>query len=127
MCLVAPVEAEENAGTRRWLETIAAESNPIGDVKFVDVRQSMKNGGGPACLRLRVVLTYEEIEIAHSGVFFDEDLYLALADWGRRRYRDRLRPSDLADPALLRESREALDELTAILGLPSIYPFQQSP
>jgi len=41
-------------------------------------------------------------------------------------YRDRLVPGDLADPQLLEESRRALDELTKILGLGSIYPFQRA-
>ena len=44
--------------------------------------------------------------------------------WIRRHYRDRLAPADLRDPALLDESRRALDELTGLLRLPSIYPFQ---
>jgi succinylarginine dihydrolase len=49
----------------------------------------------------------------------------ALDDWIRRHYRDRLAPDDLGDPALLDESRRALDELSTMLRLPSIYPFQR--
>ncbi len=44
--------------------------------------------------------------------------------WIRRHYRDRLAPEDLGDPALVDESRRALDELTRILRLPAVYPFQ---
>jgi succinylarginine dihydrolase len=43
----------------------------------------------------------------------------------RRHYREELSPSDLADPQLLRESRAALDELTGLLGIGSIYDFQR--
>ncbi|HWU15518.1 MAG TPA: N-succinylarginine dihydrolase, partial [Caulobacter sp.] len=47
--------------------------------------------------------------------------------WAERRYRDRLAPADLADPSLIVESREALDELTAILDLGGdFYPFQRA-
>ncbi|MGA1046098.1 MAG: N-succinylarginine dihydrolase, partial [Phycisphaerales bacterium] len=56
---------------------------------------------------------------------FDEARCRALEDWVRRRYRETLSPSDLADPHLLVESRDALDELTRMLGLGSIYPFQR--
>ncbi|MCT5605689.1 N-succinylarginine dihydrolase, partial [Pseudomonas aeruginosa] len=49
----------------------------------------------------------------------------AVNDWLDRHYRHRLTQDDLADPLLLREGREALDSLTSILGLGSIYPFQR--
>ena len=55
MTLVIPSEGWENAQVRGWLEEMLAGNGPIRTVKVVDVRQSMANGGGPACLRLRVV------------------------------------------------------------------------
>jgi succinylarginine dihydrolase len=58
-------------------------------------------------------------------VLLDDALAAALDAWIRRHYRDRLAPSDLADPALLDESRRALDELTCILALPPVFPFQR--
>lgn len=85
----------------------------------------MRNGGGPACLRLRVVLTDEERNATHAGIWIDDARYAALADWVKRHYRDRLAVSDLADPALLDECRTALDELTRLLGLGCLYPFQR--
>jgi len=54
----------------------------------------------------------------------DEDKIDRLEAWAKKHYRDRLRASDLADPALLDETRTALDVLTQLLGLGSIYPFQ---
>ena len=89
-----------------------------------DLRQSMQNGGGPACLRLRVALTPEERAAIGARIWLDDALYAALTTWVERHYRDRLAPADLADPALLMESRHALDELSRLLGLPEIYPFQ---
>ena len=84
----------------------------------------MQNGGGPACLRLRVVLTPAERARIDANVFLDAALADALESWIRRHYRDRMAPDDLADPALLDESRRALDELSKLLRLPGIYPFQ---
>jgi len=84
----------------------------------------MRNGGGPACLRLRVPLTDEELARVHPGVILTNQLYDKLRDWIARHYRESLQASDLADPKLLDESRRALDELTGILSLGSIYEFQ---
>ena len=55
MALVIPLEAWEHPRVRTWLEAMLATNGPIRQVLPVDVRQSMANGGGPACLRLRVV------------------------------------------------------------------------
>ncbi|MEZ4300709.1 MAG: N-succinylarginine dihydrolase [Polyangiaceae bacterium] len=128
MALIAPAECEESAGARATIERILAdESNPIAKVEYVDLRQSMKNGGGPACVRLRVALTEEERAAVHPACFFDEAIDAKLTTWIERRYRERLAPEDLADPKLLDESRTALDELTQILGLGALYEFQQEP
>jgi len=55
MGLVIPLEAWEAPSVRGWLDAMLAGNGPIRRVLPVDVRQSMANGGGPACLRLRVV------------------------------------------------------------------------
>jgi succinylarginine dihydrolase len=123
--LVAPIECEEHARTRAVLERVLAEDNPIRAVSFIDVRQSMRNGGGPACLRLRVPLTESEEARLHAPQVFDDALYARLREWVTRHYREELSPKDLGDPSLLEESRVALDALTQILDLGSLYPFQQ--
>lgn len=123
-CLIAPRECQENPNTRAFLETLAQGDGPVGRVHYVDVRESMKNGGGPACLRLRVVLTEDECSAAHQGVFLTDTLYKSLIKWGQSHFREELHVNDLVDPQLIDESRCALDELTAILGLGSLYPFQ---
>ena len=123
---VAPAECNAHAGARAVLDRLVAGDSPIAEVLTFDLRQSMQNGGGPACLRLRVPLTPAERERIRAAVFLDAALADALDSWIRRHYRDRLAPSDLADPTLLDESRRALDELSALLKLPAIYPFQRA-
>ena len=125
MMLVLPQESQNHPGVWRYLNQLVAEDNPISELRVFDLRESMANGGGPACLRLRVVLTPEEQRAVNPAVMMNETLFNTLNDWVDRYYRDRLTQADLIDPQLLREGREALDALTRILQLGSVYPFQQ--
>ena len=126
LTLICPTETRDNARSHAVAQGLAASNGPIGRVEYVDVRQSMRNGGGPACLRLRVVLTEAELAATNPAMRLTDALHARLSDWGRRWYRDQLRPADLADPRLLDESRAALDELTGILNLGGgFYPFQR--
>jgi succinylarginine dihydrolase len=124
MAIVAPEDARDDPYARAFLDRVVAAGGPVRAVHYLDVRQSMHNGGGPACLRLRVPLTDEEARSLGAGVILDDSLYDTLCDWVDRHYRDRLVPQDLADPALAREGMTALDELTGILRLGSVYDFQ---
>ncbi len=125
MMLVLPQECREHAGVWRYLNRLLEEDNPIDDLQVFDLRESMSNGGGPACLRLRVVLTPQELQAVNPAVIMNDTLFNTLNNWVDRYYRDRLTAADLADPQLLREGREALDTLTQLLNLGSVYPFQQ--
>ncbi|MCO7225409.1 N-succinylarginine dihydrolase [Pleionea sp. CnH1-48] len=124
MALIAPGECQENPNVDAYLKELVTLDNPINEVKIYDVKQSMRNGGGPACLRQRVVLNETEIAAANQNVFMNDELFKTLNSWVDKFYRDELSEKDLADPQLLIESRSALDELTQILNLGSVYPFQ---
>lgn len=124
MVLVAPTECEEHAGVAAYLADLVTADNPIKEVRYFDVKQSMRNGGGPACLRLRVALNDQELAAVNPACVLTETLYKRLVSWVEKHYRDELAVADLADPQLLQESRAALDELTQILQLGSVYPFQ---
>ena len=124
MLLVAPQECQRNPAVKAYIEELIVADNPINQVQFFDLRQSMQNGGGPACLRLRVALNNHELAAVNPEVILDEQKYIQLCDWATRHYRDKLGANDFADPALLTESYQALDELTQLLSLGSVYPFQ---
>lgn len=127
LLLLAPGETRDNPRAHAVAQALAGSNGPIGRVEYVDVRQSMRNGGGPACLRLRVVLTEAELAATNPAQRFDADLHGRLNAWAERRYRDQLAPADLADPSLIVEGREALDDLTMILDLGGdFYPFQRA-
>jgi succinylarginine dihydrolase len=124
MLLAVPGECREVASVSRYLDELVKADTPITAVEVFDVKQSMRNGGGPACLRLRVVLNDAELHAINRGVILTDALYERLTSWVEAHYRDQLSQQDLADPMLLEEVRKALDELTGILGLGSIYDFQ---
>jgi succinylarginine dihydrolase len=121
MALLVPHECRENAAVAGYLAQLVTSGGPIDELLEFDLRQSMRNGGGPACLRLRVTLTDDEAAAMHQGVIMTEALYAQLAAWVERHYRDRVEPKDLADPQLALECNAALEELTRILGLPGLY------
>lgn len=120
LVLIAPGETQDTASTRAYCDRLVRANGPIGRVQFVDVRQSMRNGGGPACLRLRVVMTEDELSTCHQGVILDEVLIDDLQACVRSTYRDRLAPADLADPKFADECRIAREALLEILGLDAL-------
>lgn len=126
LTLIAPLETQEMDSSRRFCDAMTSGNGPIGRVDFVDVRQSMQNGGGPACLRLRVTLTKDEWAQVNPGQKFTPELHDALNAWVRKHYRETLNPADVADPNLMTESFAALDALTKIMQLGNdFYPFQR--
>ncbi|MBM3618812.1 MAG: N-succinylarginine dihydrolase, partial [Alphaproteobacteria bacterium] len=123
--LIAPIECAENQAVKARVDAMCADSaNTVNSAHFLDVRESMRNGGGPACLRLRVAVNEAELNALHQRILLTDSLHATLVGWVERHYRDRLTIDDLADPKLAEETYAALDELTAILDLGSVYPFQ---
>ena len=126
MAIIAPEECRETESVNAFLADLVADAaNPVDAVHFFNLRASMANGGGPACLRLRVVLDEAAWAQVPDGVKITPGNLARLEAWVRRHYRERLTAEDLADPALLDETRAALDELTGIMGLPRLYAFQE--
>ena len=125
MALILPTESEENPRVKAFLEETVAQNNPINRLVFKNVRESMRNGGGPACLRLRVVLSEEEAAAADPHFMLDDAKITALEAWVKDHYRDRLVPDDLRDPAFMEESLAAMQALTDLLEMGAFYDFQR--
>ncbi len=125
MALVLPKESEENARVKAFVDETLAKNNPINRALYLDVRESMRNGGGPACLRLRVVLSDAELAATNPNFILDEARADALETWAKKHYRDRLAPEDLRDPAFMEEALGALDALTSMLTMGAFYDFQR--
>ena len=125
MAIIAPTECQESKAVSSYLDKLITLGTPIKQVHYFDVKQSMRNGGGPACLRLRVAMTEQELAAVNQNTLISDGQFERLNAWVDKHYRDELKETDLQDPQLLIESRTALDELTQLLKLGSVYPFQR--
>lgn len=114
MALVLPGEAREVPRVWDWLEEMAAGNGPIRQLAIVDVRQSMANGGGPACLRLRVVADPAAVDprFLVDGAKLDAIAGLIANAWP-----EAVAPGDLADPAFWRTCEAARHSLLDLIGL----------
>ncbi len=125
MALVLPTESGENGRVKAFIDETLATNNPINRAIYLDVRESMRNGGGPACLRLRVVLSDAELAATNANFLLDDRKCDALEAWADKHYRDRLTPDDLRDPAFMDEALGAIDALTTLLNMGAFYDFQR--
>ncbi len=123
--IIAPGECREIEPVHYFLEDLKATHPAIADVKYFDLRESMKNGGGPACLRLRVPLSDAQIASIKPGVILDSNRIGQLRQWVSKHYPKELMPDQLRDPGIIDRTRTALDELTTLLQLGSLYDFQR--
>lgn len=116
--LIAPTESQEENQVADYLARLTAQADaPIHTVHYLNVRESMRNGGGPACLRLRVLLSDEERATLPPSIWMNDASYAALTDWVNAHYRNEIAPEDIADPALAQEAVAALNALEGILKL----------
>jgi len=114
MALILPGEARETPAVWAWLEAMVAGNGPIRRLAVVDVRQSMANGGGPACLRLRVVADPATVD---PRFLVDEDRLDRIAACIEAHWPERIALEDLADPALPDRVEAARLALCDLLGL----------
>lgn len=117
MALILPGEARENDRVWGWLQEMVAGNGPIRRLEVVDVRESMANGGGPACLRLRVVADPATIDprFLVDAAKLDRIAAVVEAHWP-----ERIVPGDIGDPALIERieaARRALLESLDLVGL----------
>ena len=112
--LIVPTEARETPSVWRWIERHVAGNGPIRRVEVVDVRQSMANGGGPACLRLRVVADPATVDPRFIADAAKLDL---IADVIRREWPEQIHIDELQQPRLIAQIEQARAALLQALDL----------
>ena len=117
MTLVVPTEVRETKSIWNWIERHLTGNGPIRRVEIVDVRQSMANGGGPACLRLRVVADPSDVD---PRFLVDPSKLDRIADVVTRNWPSQIHHSELQHPALIDEIERARVALFEEIGLPEL-------
>lgn len=114
MALILPTEAQDNPRVWGWLSEMIAGNGPIRRLIPVDVRQSMANGGGPACLRLRIVCDPATVDprFLADDAKLDRIAAIVSAHWP-----EAIDPAQLSDPALWEQIGTARAALLDGLGL----------
>ena len=114
MALILPGEARANPRVAAYLDSLVAGNGPVRELHFVEVRESMRNGGGPACLRLRVVADPASVDprFILDAAKIDRLSRLVEAYWP-----ERIATTDLGNPQLWRQARTARAALLDELGL----------
>lgn len=114
MALVLPEEARANPAVWAWLQALVAGNGPIRHLHVVDVRESMSNGGGPACLRLRVVADPATVD---PRFLVDHDKLDRIAAIVDAQWPESIDPAEIADPALIARIETARHTLLTALDL----------
>jgi succinylarginine dihydrolase len=117
MALILPSECQDNARVWAWLQSLIAGNGPIRRLIPVDVRQSMANGGGPACLRLRVVCEPGRVD---SRFLVDEPKLQRIAEIVTAHWPEAIDPAHLVSPALWKTIRSARLALLEALDLSAL-------
>ncbi len=114
MALIVPEECRESASVWSYCEAMMASNGPIREVIPVDVRQSMANGGGPACLRLRVVCDPATVD---PRFLLDEAKADVLERVIAETWPEQIDPADLGSDALIQSVVAARSALLTALNL----------
>jgi len=114
--LICPIQVQSSARATAIVNSLLVDEGPIAAVRYVDLTQSMSNGGGPACLRLRVPMTRAQWFALSDHARFTDALADDLLEIIRRTYPERVTASDLSDPARVRAARAATAEIRRRLG-----------
>jgi succinylarginine dihydrolase len=118
MALILPAEARETPTVWRWLQAVVADTaNPIRHLHVLDLRESMRNGGGPACLRLRVALSDAALAAVDPRFLVDEAKLDALERLVEAQWPERIPASDLDRPDLWRQAKAAHAALLKCLAI----------
>ncbi|MXO47021.1 N-succinylarginine dihydrolase [Erythrobacter vulgaris] len=117
MALVVPSECQESASVWSWCEHMLSGNGPIRKVIPVDVRQSMANGGGPACLRLRVVADPATVD---QRFMLDEAKAERIEAVIAEMWPETIEPAEIGDDALAKRVIEAREALLSVLSLDTL-------
>lgn len=117
LVMIAPNECQDHVQARVVIEKNILSNTEINKVYYVDVSQSMRNGGGPACLRWRAVVDESELSAILPTVILNDKKYEELVNWVKLNYVEELTLETLIDPKFLEHNEKILKDLYALLNI----------
>lgn len=119
--MILPVECDEHPHVKQYVNEKILGTGFMQQTQIANVRQSMRNGGGPACLRLRVMMNDNEIEKLQGKALLTQERYAQLRTLISTRYPDHLQLSDLRDAAFAQSVYQVTEACARILGIATNY------
>ena len=118
MMLIAPQQCKKSLKIEAYIDKILADdNNPISEVSYLDLDESMDNGGGPACLRLRVVMNDAQLSEINQKLIFNEELYNKLKELISNHYPSELRLDDLLEKETLEQLDTCFDKFEELFEI----------
>ncbi|MBC2667906.1 N-succinylarginine dihydrolase [Novosphingobium piscinae] len=118
MALIVPAETQDTPAVRDWLARSIGGSGPIDRLEVIDVRESMRNGGGPACLRLRVVTDAVGLAALDPAFVLTEHRWSQLHRLVETYWPEAIDPAELGHADVWQAWGAAYDALDAWIGAP---------
>ena len=113
--LICPSQVAENDNAsrivQRWIDDALFQR-----VEFMELRQSMSGGGGPACLRLRVPMNENELSRLQTNAIWSPSLDQSLRQVIQEDYPGSLDSSDFFNKQIARKSHAAIARIKTILS-----------
>lgn len=114
--ILCPEQVRETPTALRTLESLIDREGPIVLCEFVELRESMNNGGGPACLRLRVPMSEVQWQQLPENFRFSEAIADKICKVIDTTYPTKLELADLTSLDLVQQAKRALEELHRVVG-----------
>lgn len=116
--MLLPIECQINSTVRHYVEDKLKSTLGLKEISYLDLQQSMKNGGGPACLRLRINMNEQEIKAMQGDLMLDDSRYRQLVDLVQAQYPEEMEIESLEDWGVSLQLLGVVKEIYTILGLP---------
>lgn len=118
MLLFAPQECQANGKVKGYIDKLIANpTNPLRQVEYFDLNESMQNGGGPACLRLRLVMNEDEFSEMNQSFVFNEKLYEEIKNLIENYYPEELKLEDLLEAEVQEQIKLCFDKYQEIFNI----------
>lgn len=118
MVLICPQQCSEISSARKLVEGLIADTScPIEEVRYVSLAESMANGGGPACLRLRVPVDASLLGAIPTRLRVSSETIDKLSTLIEKYYPEQLRLEDFLEAELVDQLESVSEQMRSAFGI----------